>query len=217
MLLGSLRGTALLTMLVNSALPAALIHRTLLAPDFLRLTCSCAFVIHPITIAYRTSFLKMRLLDPVVSQLRHPLATDAVVHKSPVFITVKIVVNDRPPVKIMRSRRCHMIGPLMSAHAEKWLVEMVASNKNEEIRAQPETASGNIHADSAEHPDATHKNRSHRQRCPADVAVRVRLAPANPRRTPRIIRHPHPAIAGLNNPTTVVERNIAPGVIRSPE
>ena len=88
-------------------------------PSFLGLMRSHAFAIHPITVSDRISFLDMSLFNSVMRQAFHSFAANSVVHEPSAFVTVKVVMNDRAPVKIMHPRRRHMIGPFMSAHPEK--------------------------------------------------------------------------------------------------
>ena len=87
--------------------------------------------------------------------------------------------------------------------------ETVVGNEGEHVRAQ---AKIDIHRQAAAEPkpDAGSENGPGRQGRPA--AVTVRLTPADPRGRPIIAGHPDPT-KGIPVPASIVERDVAPGII----
>ena len=111
---------------------------------------------------------------------------------------VKRVLNDHHIFRVRYANRC-----------EHWRPKIACVAKA--IAVRPDVVA---RIDPGAEACAFLPTRLRRQRSPADVII-IR-APRNPRRTPRVFRHPNPAFIPVMNPAPVMIRDPAPILVAHP-
>ena len=136
-----------------------------------------------IAVADGISLFKVRYFLPMMSQLFDAVATDTVVYQPAMFIPPKIVSKDCPSIKRIYPFERHMKGKFTSPHTKEIVMEVIVADKYKEVFAEAEIEINAI-VTITKIPSPINKDCARRQRCPADTAIRFRLTPENPRRTP---------------------------------
>src|ERR1039457_5014263 len=99
----------------------------------------------------------------------------------------------------------------------KSFVEVVVTNKHEDVLVQTEIETDINHGAAMKAPTTVNPHGAVGQWSPADTSVRIRITPGNPRWTPIVTRHPEPFVPGILNPAAIVEWDVAPLIVRRPK
>ena len=155
-----------------------------------------------------TTIVNCHLLDRGSRDGRDPGRRDALIDDRIIVPANNVVHHGGVVENLARLMVRHAVAIIAA------MVKIVEGHKRETIPRQAERKTRAARIAKIGEAHARRVTRRRRQRCPA--AIRIRRAPAHPRRSPFRSRHPAPAPTRMRIPTTIVKRCPAPRIIRIP-